>query len=144
MIDKMLGSDEELRETAKNHRGGEVVTLDTEADPTEVGGNTVNASAARNIEQTTGDEEGDDSSCYDEEDDYIDDFHEILEEVVRHQADMEEDRDDDLDLNESDVSVPSIAEEESKSSVADEPRENPHDSKTESVSKKRSINPTSS
>lgn len=103
MIDKMLGSDEELRETAKNQRGAEVVTLDTEADPTEVGSNTVNASAARNVEQTAGDEEGDESDLYDEEDDYIDDFHEILEEVVRHQADMEEDRDDDPDLNESDV-----------------------------------------
>ena len=87
MIDKMLGSDEEIRSSTKKHRGGELVELDGDIDPrtnsavNEEAKNTAQARADGNIAQTANDED-EDSSDYEEE--YENDFHEILEEVVRH------------------------------------------------------------
>ena len=102
MIDKMLGTDEELREETK-HRGGEVVQLDANVDPSEGNGDTRGAQAAGNIDQTANDE-GSGSSSYEE--DYADDFHEMLEEVVMDLADLEEDRDDDPELE---LSTPNLS-----------------------------------
>ena len=112
MIDKMLGSDEELRAKRKQW-GGELVSGDADSDPsTAEAGSTVPASLGGHIEQSATDGNEGESSSYEE--DYTDDFHEILEDVIRVQADLEEDRDDDPDLNESDAVVPQIRDEESK------------------------------
>ena len=77
MMDKVLGTDEELRNEGK-HRGGEMVIIDAEG----AAGNTATAMASGKIGQTVdeGDEQG--SSDYDDEQ-YEEDFHGILEEVVR-------------------------------------------------------------
>ena len=117
MIDKLIGTDEEIKNDQKRGkpRGGELVEIDafnsssTATDAT----NTAGAQAAGHIAQTASETGGDDDeSSYGEE--YENDFHEILEEVVRHQADLEEDRDDDFDLNESDSILPNLSEEETK------------------------------
>ena len=105
--------------------------------------NTAGAQAAGHIAQTASDTgQDDDESSYGEE--YENDFHEILEEVVRHQADLEEDRDDDPDLNESDSILPNFSEEESKGNgngrgtgANSETTQEPHESATDSVTKKR-------
>ena len=48
---------------------------------------------------------------------------------MRHQADLEEDRDDDPDLNESDSVLPSLSSEESKISAStNETTQDPNDS----------------
>ena len=51
--------------------------------------------------------EGNDGTSSDEEV-YVDDFHEILEEIVLEMADYEEDRDEDPDLNGSDATLTNI------------------------------------
>ena len=147
MIDKLIGTDEEIKNDQKRGkpRGGELVEIDafnsgsTATDAT----NTAGAQAAGHIAQTASETGGDDDeSSYGEE--YENDFHEILEEVVRHQADLEEDRDDDPDLNESDSILPNLSEEESKgdgngrrAGASSETTQEPHESATDSVTKKR-------
>ena len=98
MMEKVLGTDEELVARAKR-RGGEIVEISSEADPSKFTGERATATAQDNL---PADDQDGDSSSY-ESDQYQDDFHEILEEVVRQQADLEEDRDDNPDLNETDV-----------------------------------------
>ena len=84
--------------------------------------------------------EGNDGTSSDEEV-YVDDFHEILEEIVLEMADYEEDRDEDPDLNGSDATLTNINfnEEEQKNggSTADTTQE-PNSSQTDSVTKRRS------
>lgn len=151
MIDKLLGSDEEIKSSSTKPRGGELVELDGESEPcnssnTTEAASTAGAQAVANIDQTADDydEEDDGSTSYDEEE-YENDFHEILEEVVRHQADLEEDRDDDPDLNESDTSLPSFTEEAKggnrpKGAASNsETTQDPNMSHTDSVTKKRVV-----
>ena len=149
MIDKLLGSDEEINST-KKHRGGELVEIgDEEAsnpwtDSTATAQNdeeavsTYQARAEQNIDQTGNDYEDEESSSYEEQ--YENDFHEILEEVVRHQADLEEDRDDDMDLNESDTTMQSSFVEEKKGAASSETTQDPNESQTNQVTKKRVAN----
>ena len=150
MIDKLLGSDEENK--SAKPRGGELVEIDGDSNPwtsstasaqNEEAASTAQAHAERNIDQTANYDDEDESSSYEEQ--YENDFHEILEEVVRHQADLEEDRDDDMDLNESDTTMQSsFIYEERKGVTPSETTQAPNESQTDSVTKKRvANNPTS-
>ena len=105
MIDKVLTSDEEVK--AKNkRRGGELVRLDTAEDPSKGDtGKTQMAQASAAIAQTA-DEEDDDDHEYDDdnfEDDLLYEQDMLQQEMVRHAADLEEDRDDDPELCENDT-----------------------------------------
>ena len=86
MIDKLLGSDEEIQgQNPRRHRGGELVEIEDFTGSNATGAtSTAGAQAAGNIAQTASENDQDDdgSSSYEEE--YENDFHEILEEVVRH------------------------------------------------------------
>ena len=76
MMDKVLGSDETLRAKG-HHKGGELVELDGEED-TSAAGDTAPAKNASKIGQTAyGSEDG-------SSEEYENDFHEMLEEVMRH------------------------------------------------------------
>ena len=98
MMDKVLGSDETLRARA-NHIGGELVDL--EADSEDAGSTAKAADASVRIGKAPCDDEDGERTSSEEE--YENDFHEMLEEVIRHQADMQEDRDDDDELNDTDA-----------------------------------------
>ena len=150
MMDRVLGSDSELKSKGR-HRGGELVNLDDDVsgaastdmgssarDASEEAAGTAPAQAFANIQQRIDDTDGDGESDSEE---YADDFHSMLEDVVRHQADLEEDRDDDLQDYDSTVTQDANLDFQLEESKADNNRfAPPNESQPDSVTKKRPSN----
>ena len=84
-------------------------------------GNTAAAQANGNIGQT---DVTDGNGTSSDEEVYVDDFHEILEEIVLEMADYEEDRDDDqIEQNESDATLTNMNFNEEEQKTADSTQE---------------------
>ena len=122
MLDKVIGPDEEMKEkpkrkaSAKNrsgyqHKGGELVQIDDEfnqpSSPSDLPTNNARTTTEEDeadyaYDENDYDDAKEGESSYDEEI-YQDDFQDLLEEVLKEQAENDQDREDDPAFEESDT-----------------------------------------